>query len=108
LARTSARRKEIAVRLAIGAGRARIVRQLLVESAMLSLIAAACGIFLATAAGELLVNVISNRGPAIVFDLAPNWHIVAFTTAVALVTAALFGIVPAVQSTAAGDAEALK
>jgi putative ABC transport system permease protein len=106
LARASARRKEIAVRLAIGAGRARIVRQLLVESVTLSLTGAAIGVFLATAAGGLIVGVISTPQRAVVFDLTPNWHIILFTTAVALTTALLFGMAPALQSTSDGPLQA--
>ena len=108
LARAGARRKEIAVRLAIGAGRARIVRQLLVESVVLSLTGAAAGIVLARVVGGLLVDVISTPQTALVFDLTPNWHVVGFTTAVSLATALVFGIVPALQSTAGGTAPALK
>jgi predicted permease len=108
LARAGARRKEIAVRLAIGAGRGRIVRQLLVESLVLSLAGAAAGILLARAAGGAIVDVISTPQTTLVFDLTPNWHVIGFTAAVAITTALLFGIVPAWQSTAAGTAHALK
>ena len=108
LARASARRREIAVRLAIGAGRARIVRQLLVESATLALIGAAVGVWLATLTGRLIVDAISTHHRPIVFDLAPNWHIVAFTTAIALLTALLFGMAPALQATSTGPAQALR
>jgi putative ABC transport system permease protein len=108
LARASARRRELAIRLAIGAGRGRIVRQLLVESATLSLIGAAAGIALATLGGNVLVHIISTGPAAMVFDLTPNWHVVAFTTLVAVATTLLFGLAPAIQSTAAGPAPALK
>ena len=108
LARASARRREIAVRLAIGAGRGRIVRQLLVESMTLALIGAAAGILVATTAGRLILSVISTPHSPIVFDLTPNWHVLAFTATVAIVTAVLFGIAPALQSTAAGPAQVLK
>jgi predicted permease len=108
LARGTARRREIAVRLAIGAGRARLVRQLLVESATLSLAGAACGVFLASLAGGAIVNVISTRRGALVLDLAPNWNILAFTAGVAITTAMLFGLAPALQATADGPGPVLK
>jgi predicted permease len=108
LARAKARRREIAVRLAIGAGRARIVRQLLVESTLLALIGAAGGVYLATLAGRLIVAVISTRRQTIVFDLTPNWHVLAFTTGIALLTALLFGLAPALQATSGGPAHGLR
>ena len=108
LARASARQKEIAVRLALGASRVRLVRQLLVESLALSLAGAAAGILLARVAGDLIVSVISTNQTRILVDLTPNSTVVAFTAAVATVAAILFGIAPALQSTAAGPASALK
>ncbi len=108
LARASARRREIAVRLAIGAGRGRIVRQLLVESTMLSLIGAACGIALAWISGRFLIALISTGPVAVVFDLTPNWHVLAFTTAVAVAAGVLFGVAPALRATAVAPAGALK
>lgn len=108
LARGNARRKEIAVRLAIGAGRARIVRQLLVESAALSFIGAAAGILLAGFAGRLVVAVISTNRSPVVFDLTPNWHIVSFAAAVATITTLIFGMAPALQSTTMEPGHSLK
>jgi predicted permease len=109
LARASARHKEIAVRLAIGAGRGRIVRQLLIESTLLSLIGAALGIVLASVSGRVLVDLIST-GPdrSVVFDLTPNWHILAFTSVVAIATGLLFGAAPALQTSAAEPSTALR
>lgn len=108
LARASVRQREISVRLAIGAGRGRIVRQLLTESIMLSLIGGVLGILLAWLSGRFLVNLISGQLGYIEFDLSPNWHILGFTTAIALATAILFGLVPALQTTAAGPSPVLK
>jgi predicted permease len=108
LARASARQKEIAVRLAIGAGRGRIVRQLLVESALLSFAGAACGIVLASMTGRLLLDRLSTGPTAVVLDLTPNWHVLAFTAGVAMATAVLFGLAPALQATASGPSAALK
>jgi predicted permease len=108
LARGNARRKEIAVRLAIGAGRARIVRQLLVESAALSFAGAAAGILLGVFAGRTILSVISEARSPVVLDLTPDWHLLSFTAAVAIVTALLFGAAPALQSTAAEPGQVLK
>jgi putative ABC transport system permease protein len=107
LARASARQREIAVRLAIGAGRARIVRQLLAESTLLSVIGAAVGVGLAWISGRFLVSLISTGPKQIAFDLTPNWHVLGFTSAVAIATGLLFGVAPALQSTAAGPSAAL-
>jgi predicted permease len=108
LARAKARQKEIAVRLAIGAGRPRIMRQLLVESTLLSLIGAGFGLALASVFSRILVNTLSNPLTPMVFDLTPNGHVLGFTSAVAIGTGILFGLAPAFQSTAAGASAVLK
>jgi putative ABC transport system permease protein len=108
LARASSRRREIAVRLAIGASRARVVRQLLVESLMLALVGAACAIALASAGSRLLVDMIGDAAGHVVFDLAPDWRVIAFTTVIASLTALLFGAAPALHATASGVGLALK
>jgi putative ABC transport system permease protein len=101
LARGAARRKEIAVRLSIGAGRSRVMRQLLAESTLLSLIGAAFGLALAWILSRVLVNTMSNVRMQIAFDLTPNWHVLGFTSAVAIGTGLLFGLAPAFQITGA-------
>jgi putative ABC transport system permease protein len=100
LARAAARRKEFAVRLAIGAGRGRVIRQLLAESTLLSLIGAAFGLMLAWYGSRLLVALISNSQMQVVLDLTPNWRILAFTAAIAIGTGILFGLAPALQLSA--------
>jgi predicted permease len=108
LARATARQKEIAVRLAIGAGRGRIVRQLLVESALLSFAGAACGVGLASTTGRFLLDRLSTGPASVELDLTPNWHVLVFTAGVAVVTAILFGLAPALQATSFGPSSALK
>ena len=108
LARASARQREIAVRLAIGAGRGRIVRQLLIESMLLSLAGAVCGVGIAWISTRYLLNLISTGGPRLVFDLTPNWHVLGFTGAVAIATGVLFGAAPALLATRAAPSSALK
>lgn len=108
LARATVRQREIAIRLAIGAGRGRIIRQLLTESTLLSLIGAVLGIQLAWLCGRFLVSTISSDSFPVVFDFTPNWHVLGFTTAVAIGTGIIFGLAPAFQTTAAGPSPILK
>jgi predicted permease len=108
LARASARRREFAVRMAIGAGRGRVMRQLFVESLTLALLGAAAGVWLALAGGRLLVELISTTGSPVVFDLSPNWRIIGFAIAVASATALFFGLAPALQCAAVDTTATLK
>ena len=109
LARASTRSREIAVRLAIGAGRARVVRQLLTESLLLSTFGAALGVLLAWSGSRLLVDLLSSgQIHAIALDVTPDGRVLAFTTAAAVLTAILFGLAPAFRGTAAGPGRALK
>jgi predicted permease len=99
LARAAARRQEIAVRLAIGAGRRRIVRQLLIESTLLSLAGAALGVGLAWTSSRVLVNIISSGPFDVVFDLTPNWRVLGFAAALGIATGMIFGLAPLRQIT---------
>jgi hypothetical protein len=99
LARAAARQPEFAMRLAVGAGRPRLVRQLLVESVALSVTAGACGILLARWATRLLVLYISSGRAPVVLDLHPDLRVLAFTAAVSIATGILFGLAPAVRAT---------
>lgn len=96
LARAASRRREIGVRMAIGAGRARIARQLLVESVVLSVIGAAAGLYVAAMALELLGRFQLPGGIEIAgLDLTITAPAIGFTGLVACVTALLFGVAPA-------------
>jgi putative ABC transport system permease protein len=97
LARSEARQKELAVRLALGAGRQRIVRQLLTESMVLSVIGGAGGVALAYGLTQGLISLDPLKIPR-VQDIALDGRVLAFTAGISLVTGALFGIVPALQS----------
>ncbi len=109
LARGTARAREIALRFAIGAGRGRVVRQLLTESVLLSVAGAALGIVFAAFAGRTLLGLLSTGGfDPITLDLAPDVRVLLFTTGAALATGILFGLVPALRATASGPAAALK
>ncbi len=107
LARGAARSKEIALRFAIGAGRWRIVRQLLTESLMLSTLGAALGIGLAGVGSRLLVALLPNSH-SVVLNLQPDVRVLLFTCAVAIATGVVFGLVPALRATAMGPGPALK
>jgi predicted permease len=108
LARATARQREVAIRLAIGAGRARIVRQMLTESLLLSLTGAAAGFGLAWLIERLIVDLLSGgRRTPIVLDLMPHWHVLTFTTAIAVAIGLAFGLLPALQASTASPAAAL-
>ncbi len=95
LARATARQREMAVRLAIGASRGRLARQLITESLLLSLVGAALGGVVAVYGSRLLVGLLSDAGRAVDLDLHVDSRVLLFTTAVATLTGLLFGLVPA-------------
>ncbi len=105
LARSAVRRREFAIRLAIGAGRARVMRQLLVESLLLSFLGAALGLFLADYGSRLLLTQVSQT---IRLDVGLNRAVLEFAVAAAVLTGLLFGTAPAFRSTSAGGATALR
>ena len=109
LARAAARQREIAVRLAIGSSRARLVRQLLTESLLLSLIGAAAGLLFARWASRLLVRFLSTgSGNGIWLDLGIDGRVLAFTVAVSVVTGILFGVAPAWRAVRVDPQQAMK
>lgn len=108
LARSTARARELAVRQALGAGRMRIIRQLLTESLVLALAGGALGIGFAIVANRILLRMISQGAETIPLDVKLNLHLLAFTFAVTVCTALLFGTLPALRATRLQLAESLK
>ena len=107
-ARASARRREFAIRAALGAGRTRIVRQLLMESLLLAAAGATAGMLLARIASGLLVAATSSRLQPSVLDLSPDFRLVLFVLGVTVLAASIFGLAPALQLAHAGPQDAMK
>ena len=108
LAKASGRRKEIAVRLSLGAGRGKLVRQLLSESLLLGLLGGVAGLIIAFWGKDLIW---SMRPPFLaqnMVDLTIDGRVLLFTLAVSILTSLVFGLIPAVQSSRQGVVEALK
>jgi putative ABC transport system permease protein len=107
LARAAGRQKEIAIRTALGAGRARIVRQLLTESALLALVGGAVGWLLAKWGMDLLLKLAPQDLPRM-SDVSLDGRALAFTAAITLLTGVIFGLVPAVHASKPNLNETMK
>jgi predicted permease len=108
LARASTRGPEIAVRLALGASRGRLIRQLLSESALLAIAGAACGGALAAILSQSLVAFISTPDNPVFLDLHTDWRVLGFVAGLAILTTILFGLTPALRSGSASPGSVLK
>jgi predicted permease len=109
LARAAARQKEMAVRLALGAGRARVVRQLLTESVMLSALGGTLGILLAYWGAHTIISFVSsNQARPLGFAAGVDLRVLGFTVAVSLLTGVLFGVAPTFRSARVDLTPALK
>jgi putative ABC transport system permease protein len=108
LARATAREREIAVRLALGASRFRIARQLLVESALLAVAGAGAGAWLAQWLSRVLVASLATEGDRVFVQLTNDWRVFAFIALLATATCIVFGLVPAIRATSTDPGAAMK
>ncbi len=107
LARAAARQPEFAMRLALGAGRSRLMGQLLVESVLLALVGGACGLVVAHWSGRFLLSFMSAGRTPIALSLTPDTRVLLFTAVASIVTGLLFGLAPAMRASRADLAPAL-
>jgi macrolide transport system ATP-binding/permease protein len=99
LARATKRRKEIAIRLSLGASRAQLIRQLLTESLLLSFVGGSAGLLLAIWIVDLVMAFKPPLDIPITLDLKMDWRVLAFSALVSILTSILFGLIPALQAT---------
>lgn len=99
LARASVREKEMGMRMAVGASRGRLIRQLLMESLLLAVIGASLGVLLAGNLSHLLVASLSTENDPLFVELGMDWRVLGFTAGLALLTCILFGLAPALKAT---------
>lgn len=101
LARGAARRREMALRASIGAGRSRLVQQVLVESSVLTLAAAAVGVLASYAVVPLVVGMLTTHENPVYLEAQTNWRLLAFVAAIGSLTTILFGLAPALRASRA-------
>jgi predicted permease len=108
LARASTREREMAIRLAIGANRARLIRQLLAESLLLAVAGALAGAVLASFLSRYLVSFLTTKGNPLFVELGGDWRVFGFMAGLAILTCALFGLTPALRASRAVPASAMR
>jgi len=112
LARATARRHELSVRLALGASRWRLARQVLVESLVLAAAGAVLGIIIASLGSRALVRELARQtdvqSTTVFLDVSLHWHVLAFSIAAAMATTLLFGVAPAFRACGVAPMDALK
>ena len=108
VARTASRDREMALRISIGAGRGRLIQQMLIESALLSTASCLFGVFLAAKAAPMIAGMLSTSQDVVRLDLRLDWRVLAFLIAAGSVTTFLFGLAPAFRASAVSPNDALK
>ncbi|HEY6971659.1 MAG TPA: ABC transporter permease, partial [Candidatus Angelobacter sp.] len=108
LARATARQREIAVRLALGASRARLLRQLMTEGLLLAVLGSVAALLLARGLSGFLIGLLNTEGDPISLDMSTNQHVLAFNAALAILTCILFGLTAALRATRTPPAAAMK
>ena len=108
IARVATREREMALRIAIGAGRGRLIQQMLIESALLSVASCLFGVLLAVKAAPAIVGMLSTSQTVLQLDLQIDWRVLVFLTAAGGVTTLLFGLAPALRASEVSPNDALK
>ena len=108
LARATARRREMALRLSLGAGRPRVVRQLLTESVLLASLGGVVGIAFAIVGIRVLTLLLANGDPNFTLHAELNWHVLGVAAGLSVLTGILFGLAPAIRATRVDVVPALK
>jgi predicted permease len=108
LARAAGRQREIGIRLAIGASRGHLIRQLLTESFVLALLGGAVGVLFAFWASQLLLRMVSSGNNPVPLDVHPDLRMLAFTLGVSVLTGLVFGLVPSFRATRVDVGSTLK
>ena len=108
LARTAAREREMGLRVSLGAGRGRLIQQVLVESALVSAAACVLGVLFASAAAPVVVSLLASTGDPVHLDLRFDMRLVAFVAGLTVLTTALFGLAPALRASHVAPMTALK
>ncbi|HEY1470600.1 MAG TPA: ABC transporter permease, partial [Candidatus Acidoferrum sp.] len=108
MARASTRQREMAVRVALGASRSRLIRQVLAESLLLAILGSVGGAILAQGLSRFLVAFLSTQSITLFLNLRADWRVLAFTGGLAILTCLLFGLAPAIQASHTAPGEAMK
>jgi predicted permease len=108
LARATVRQREIAIRLAVGAGRARLISQLVIETLVIALLDGIVGMGIAWWGVRVLLTFFPRREGQLQFDLTPDWRLLVFSFGICLLVGLLCGIAPAIQTTRPNLSSALK